>query len=53
MNIGNIQILRVPHGKVQGQWCSLFISMQEADLEENLRKMIADPGNLVMTAGKD
>ena len=53
MNIGNIQILRVPHGKPQGQWCTLFINMEEADLDENMRKMMADCGNPVMTAGKD
>ena len=50
--IGEIQLLRAPHGKWQGQWCSLFIPViPEELLEGNMEKMKGDASNPKLTVG--
>ena len=50
--IGAIQVLRAPHGKWQGQWCSLFIPVDPEELlEGNMEKMRSDASNPKLTVG--
>lgn len=49
---GPIQQLRAPHGSWQGDYCTLFITMEDEQvMESNMQKMWNDRRNPTLTVG--